>query len=463
MVRTSKLAGKAVAVAAAAEPDPKATRQRQKERKKRVPPSFQSFAALFCCMMALVERLGLLREVALASAGIFVVVMCMTLNHAGNVRTGVLGDRTPMFREASLWHGFSTLSSVSMLRLSGGARDDATIIEAIAQLSATARKMGGQVCYVGRAVQVVVQSSQLTDADDFDVVVLASWAEGGQPGFEAFRRVLDSGGDGGSPRWERHIANGFWRNAFLNMMASGVAMLLLRLKCGLRAIFHDVHTPAEERVRESAVERLKNTAELADAVDKLKAPDAGVMIFNCLNSDFGSAEDQASDRAYGQLMMEMLSQHGGGPVHVGSAVSLSGAGGEHNDGNWKQIACVYYPGCAFFARLMRSEWMAEAVGGKKPGDSIAVLTIPFAPADPLADPEPEVAEGETTEGTEGLRRRRRPAETTEPTEKVESSAATTAEWPPAGVPEKAEPLVPTVPTLVFFQMVLGLWLLREVS
>ena len=96
------------------------------------------------------------------------------------------------------------------------------------------------------------------------------------------------------------------------------------------------------------------------------------MIFNLLNDDMGTKEEQAADRRYTLHMLEMFVTFGGGPLHMGSAKSLG-----KKDGNWKQVACVFYPDRAFFCKLISSAWMFRIGKDKQPGDSLAVLTSPF--------------------------------------------------------------------------------------
>ena len=57
-----------------------------KRDKPRVPPSYQSFAALFACLLAVVERCGLLPEVAAAALVTFLAVAALTLQHTNEVR-----------------------------------------------------------------------------------------------------------------------------------------------------------------------------------------------------------------------------------------------------------------------------------------------------------------------------------------------------------------------------------------
>lgn len=72
-------------------------------------------------------------------------------------------------------------------------------------------------------------------------------------------------------------------------------------------------------------------------------------------------------------MMAVLAEHGGGPMHIGKAVTLEG------NADFDQIAIVYYPGIEFFFSLVRSNFFQSIVGGKQLGDDLAVLTVPILP------------------------------------------------------------------------------------
>jgi hypothetical protein len=89
----------------------------------------------------------------------------------------------------------------------------------------------------------------------------------------------------------------------------------------------------------------------------------------------GTPEEKASDSAYGLKMMTMLAGYGGGLMHLGvKAHSVQPAA---EAGEFDSIAAVHYPNGKFFSKLLHSAWMHKTVQGKKPGDSLAVLTVPF--------------------------------------------------------------------------------------
>jgi hypothetical protein len=440
-----------------------------KRDKPRVPPSFQNFGALFVCMMALLERCGVLPEFALASLLAFITVVLMTNKHMNDVRCRVLGDQTPTWQLASVRHGFSTLSVVSMLRLRnrGSEQHDRALLAATERLKSTARELGGQVDYVGRAVHVAVKSKQVSDAEVFDVVVLSSWTEAGTAGWTSFRRIVDS-----EHGWERHVACGYWRNP-MRLFGIAVVLVLLRLKCGLYSVHHSVSlavAPAKACDREEDGNDIVLRAQmdrLSEKVDALRMPKAGVLICNFLNNEIRPStrgvpekEHRARDRSYVQLMMEMLAQHGGGPIHLGRAACLGSAEtGAFNDGEWRQCACVYYPGCAFFSQLMRSEWMWRVVKYKSPGESIAVVTVPFhsASTDSSAATATvaKASNGSSDSGPirsidTGLHRRK-PA--------TARSATSSDSLTEAGT--DAEPKLVSVPFLAICQLVVGIWLFRR--
>ena len=93
------------------------------------------------------------------------------------------------------------------------------------------------------------------------------------------------------------------------------------------------------------------------------------MIVNLLAA--GTPEQRAADAAYGRRMAGLFAQGGFGPMHMGRAVRLEG------DARFDRVALVYYPGVDFMRALIRSSFMAGIIGGKQPGDSLAVLTLPI--------------------------------------------------------------------------------------
>ncbi len=75
----------------------------------------------------------------------------------------------------------------------------------------------------------------------------------------------------------------------------------------------------------------------------------------------GSAEQRASDGAYGNRMMDGMAEGGYGPMHLGL----------------DQVVLVHYLGVEFFADLARSTFFQGIIGGKSLGDTQTNLTVPI--------------------------------------------------------------------------------------
>ena len=149
---------------------------------------------------------------------------------------------------------------------------------------------------------------------------------------------------------------------------------ILHLKALCTRDFADVSVPSIPKAGE-AVDGKGFTAtkmhRLADRVTGASTggkPTDGVMLMNWVKLA-DSAEDRASDEAYGMRVVTMLAQHGGGPKHI--ALNPTG------DGSFDQIAGVHYPNRGFMETLLRSKWFLEGIQGKAPSDTICVCTTPF--------------------------------------------------------------------------------------
>ena len=196
---------------------------------------------------------------------------------------------------------------------------------------------------------VAVKSAQLpADVQEWcDLVVLSKWAgdsASGCHGYARFGELLTT-----AEGWSWQLSQPFTRTPIVNFLLLPVGMLLLRLKTMMLLQQHRIDR--RPSVPNPALERA------AASLERMGAAGDGVMVFNLLNggNKFCSDEDRSADRAYAQNMLELHSQHGGGPVHLGRAGRAEGEGSPQ----WKIVAAVYYPGRAFFCRLLRSQWMAE--------------------------------------------------------------------------------------------------------
>ena len=190
--------------------------------------------------------------------------------------------------------------------------------------------------------------------------------------------------------WERDVSQGFGRRPILNLLASVVIMKILHmltvLTCSSYSITDSKTSNSKNGNNDSDTPYTDmdggtpsghqpiELAALAPDIELQGEPGDGIIVFNLLDDSESSAADKQSDAKYGRKMMCMLSRHGGGVMHIGRAQDL---GSTQQDGTWKVLAAVYYPGREFFCKLLRSKWFSDVGQGKKPGKSIAAVTWPF--------------------------------------------------------------------------------------
>ena len=67
----------------------------------------------------------------------------------------------------------------------------------------------------------------------------------------------------------------------------------------------------------------------------------------------------------------MLAEVGGGPMHMGAAITLEGAA------DFDSVAIVFYPGAQFFADMLRSRFFTGGVGNKQLGDTYSSPSFPL--------------------------------------------------------------------------------------
>jgi hypothetical protein len=225
-------------------------------------------------------------------------------------------------------------------------------------------KAGGQVVYTGKAVETLVQSKQFPDCQ-YDILLNTHWKNVG-----AFKEFL--------PKMkalaEVTRSQGFYRNGFLNYFGLRMFMALMQLK----NVFEGTQNySVEERVTtdtKNLFEKTPQMLELATKVERGEDPNEPIIVYNWLQ-DSSVPKDVAADSAYGLKMMTMLAGYFAGPMHLGLktvAVQPIAEAGE-----FQKTVAVHYPNREFFAKMLRSAWMNREAQGKKPGDSLAVLTVPF--------------------------------------------------------------------------------------
>ena len=66
-----------------------------------------------------------------------------------------------------------------------------------------------------------------------------------------------------------------------------------------------------------------------------------------------------------------MAEGGYGPMHMARAVRVEG------DADFDQVVLVYYPGIDFMRSMVESSFFNRIVGGKQPGDTLALITVPI--------------------------------------------------------------------------------------
>ena len=266
--------------------------------------------------------------------------------------------RGPVQDRQNLFYGSSTLHVVTYLRTRPG--EDA--IESLRKLRSDVEGTGqAKLVYAGLSPGVALESAQL-DESSFDAVVLFEYPSREAyellSGTSAYRSALD--------RFDAHYSHGMDRPVMLNL---GIPMLLL----GVRAYQIVTRQPSLyplEPVDPATLEvdRL-NRREMFQRMETLRRyNEDAIVIFNLLKG--GNAEQRAADRGYGMKMAQGFAERAHGPMHFGRAITLEG------DAEFDRVAIVYYPGFEYFQSLMGSKFFNGIVGGKQPGDTLAVPTIP---------------------------------------------------------------------------------------
>jgi hypothetical protein len=265
--------------------------------------------------------------------------------------------RDPVQDRQSAWYPGAAFHVLSFLRLAEG--QDA--IPALRELRrALEVDASTRVVYAGRVGVVGIASSQLPQVD-WDAVVLVQY-----PSRDAYRAAAaGSALRGALATFAESYSQGFERPVLLNL---ALPQLLLALRVYQRLTRQPSHypfVPAADRrdprteasdVRLAALERLRPFGERA------------VVVVNLL--EHGTPEQQRADRAYGLSMAGLFAEGVHGPMHMGRAARLEG------DAHFDRVALVYYPGIDYMRELMGSAFFNDIVGGKQPGDTLAVLTVP---------------------------------------------------------------------------------------
>lgn len=266
-------------------------------------------------------------------------------------------------------------------------RDGADLSDSVASLAQQVKSAGGKVIYVGRVLSPAAESTSISkeEALRFRVVLVTQWSS--LDGFKAFRAsaLRSPGGP-----WELAWSTPWKRSPAVNV---GLPVMLYGLKlksCLSCCKRHDVATEGTKADFDKSVAGSEK-AEAHMSFDKIhmiataleqEPLSSPVLIWNWLK-DHESAEVRAATARYGMMMMEMLSQSGGGIMEMGTAVQ--GSDGEAWS-HFEQVAAVHYPDVNFFTKLIKSRWMMSTLQDKELGDTMALITVPWAFGDAGARP-----------------------------------------------------------------------------
>lgn len=288
---------------------------------------------------------------AIVALSMFVSVVMVPAHEYYNtkVRENVLGERFDP------WDKLFSSKNMVVSVLKG--KDHAGIEEEV-------EKYHGKAVYLGRILRLALTSKQV-DAVDRDIegfVMVSEWDD-----FDTYFKFEKAFQLASVKIVARQ---GFERKGLFNL-ATPHFLSIVRM---YNYMFSNVADLSKSSKSSPLVEKAQIIGDIAGDENK------GIYIWNWI-LDSEKEEERELDKAYGAKMMSMLSSYGGGPMHMGNSVN-----DERFSGKFNLVAGVYYPGVAFFKRLLSSEWMEGTLKGKQPGDSLAIVTTPLKlnhPAKPL--------------------------------------------------------------------------------
>jgi hypothetical protein len=269
-----------------------------------------------------------------------------------DARRGPVQDRQP------LWYPEEAFHVVTFLVVPEGRQ----VIEEVRKLRSLIEASGdARMVYAGQAAFVALASEQLPEAD-WNAAFLVQYptreAYEAMAGSESYRAVLAS--------FPHNYSQGLKRPRALNL-AMHQALLALRLR--------DLVTFAPSRLPFEKAEHIDDprSRDRGAGFDKLAAlkplGEDAIVVVNLLKR--GTPDQQAADRGYGLKMAGGMAEGGYGPMHMGRAVRVEG------DADFDHVAMVYYPGVDFMRSMVESTFFNRIVGGKQPGDTLALITVPI--------------------------------------------------------------------------------------
>lgn len=267
-------------------------------------------------------------------------------------RRGPVQDRQP------LWYPAASFHAVTFLEVP----DDRTVIGEVRRLRDAIEGAGdARLVYAGQAAFVGLQSAQLPPID-WNAVLLVQY-----PTRSAYDTMAENAGYQAVLADIPHAYSmGMERPRLLNL-AIHQALLLLKLRD--RVTFAPSRFPFEKAEQTQDPNGRDRAAEFAKLASLKPLGEDAIVVVNLLKR--GTPEQQAADRGYGLQMAGGFAEGGYGPMHIGRAVELEG------DAEYDQVALVYYPGIDFMRSMIESSFFQGIVGGKQPGDTLAVITVPI--------------------------------------------------------------------------------------
>ncbi len=289
-----------------------------------------------------------------ASLVVIALLVAMGWQHRRYLRA----RRGPVQDHQPLLYGRSAFHVVSFVEAGPGA----DLLDLLRGLRRALEKTAGvRMVYAGAAAPVGIQSSQL-DGTHWDAVVLVQYPSRGLydelAATAAHREAFG--------RFARTYSHGMDRPVLLNL---AIPMLLLGLRIHQIVTRQPSLYPLEPDPDPLSDPANREREERMGELDGLRRySEDAVVIVNLLQH--GTREQRAADRRYGLAMAGGFAEGAHGPMHMGRAVPLEGAA------RFDTVALVYYPGIEYMKQLMRSRFFHGIVGGKQPGDTLAVPTVP---------------------------------------------------------------------------------------
>ncbi len=261
--------------------------------------------------------------------------------------------RGPVQDQQALFYPSATFHVATFLR----ARADSDLFEALRKLRGELEGAGAKMVYAGRSASAGLASQQLSESE-WDAVVLVQYAS---------REAYDEIAASSSYRSALERFGGTYSHGLDRAVLPNLAIPTLLL--ALRAYNIVTRKPSHYPFEPIATERGAGPADLLEQLETLRQySEDAVVVVNLLKG--GTDEQRAADRGYGLKMAGLFAEGGHGPMHMGRAVTVEG------EASFDNMALVYYPGIDYMRSMLVSTFYRGIVGGKQPGDTLAIPTVP---------------------------------------------------------------------------------------